>query len=205
MLVIGLTGGIGAGKTTVSELFAQQGVPIIDADVIARNLTKPNEPAFLDILDHFEDAVLLENGTLDRAKIREIIFANPHERLWLESYLHPLIRQEIAATIAKLKAPYCIIVIPLLVEVEPYPFIDRILVVDAIPELQVERVKTRDNVSAAEVLAIINTQIDREKRLTIAHDVIHNEGDLKALAYEVEKLHHFYTELSHNKNTPQLK
>lgn len=200
MLIIGLTGGIGAGKTTVSDMFKEHGVPIIDADVIAKELTKPNQPAFFDIVDHFEEEVLLENGSLNRPKIRAIIFANPHERLWLEQYLHPLIRKEITESIARLKTPYCIVVIPLLVEIDPYPFLNRILVVDADPAFQIERVKQRDNLNTESVEAIIKAQIDREQRLKIAHDIIYNNGNLKTLAKDVTTLHQFYIQLATGKH-----
>ena len=196
MLIIGLTGGIGSGKSTVADLFAELGVPIIDADVIAHNLTQPNQPAVFDIVDHFPQEILLENGGLNRKRLRQIIFAHPSERKWLENLLHPLIEAEIKERIAKLSTPYCLIVIPLLFETKPYSFIDRILVVDANRQVQIERVAARDLVSPTHVEDILAIQTDREARLEGAHDVIENEGSKEELIGKVNKLHNMYLKLS---------
>lgn len=196
MLIIGLTGGIGSGKTEVSNLFAKLGVPIIDADSIAKKTTEPDQLAYKEIINHFPHPITLANGLLDRAKIREIIFNDPQERIWLEKLLHPLIRQKIVDEVSKLKSLYCIVVIPLLVESNSYSFINRILVVDTEPTLQVERVKTRDNVSATEVKAIVDTQIGREDRLNAAHDIILNNGTFENLVNQVKELDQFYTQLA---------
>jgi dephospho-CoA kinase len=195
MLIIGLTGGIGSGKSTVADLFAEYAVPIIDADVIAREVTEPSHPAFATIIDHFGKDLLLKNGLLDRAALRNLIFADTHQRDWLENLLHPLIRNEIEQRLKTLSAPYCIIVIPLLLEVKPYPFIDRILVIDAPEHKQIERVMSRDHVSKAHIEAILNTQIDRQHRLAQAHDIITNDGSLSDLKSQVEKWHQTYLKM----------
>ncbi|MCW5584393.1 MAG: dephospho-CoA kinase, partial [Gammaproteobacteria bacterium] len=161
MLVIGLTGGIGSGKSTVANLFAEQGVPVIDADVIAREITAPNKPAFSSIVKHFGQSILNPDGTLDRTKLRQIIFHNPKQRLWLEKLLHPQIRNEMQQQIAKMTAPYCIAVIPLLLEVEFFSFINRILVVDAPESAQIRRVMLRDHMSQPDIEAILKTQAPR--------------------------------------------
>lgn len=199
MLVIGLTGGIGSGKSTVAKLFADHGVPIIDADVITRELTRPDQPAFLDIIDHFDEKILLENGTLDRAMLRKIIFIHPEERRWLEALLHPQVEKIIQQKIQKINAPYCIAVIPLLLEVEPYLFIDRILVVDSPEHMQIERVVSRDDTTKTHVEAIIKTQTIRDERIKKADDIIINDGVLADLIPQVEKLHQLYQSLAKTK------
>lgn len=199
MFVVGLTGGIGSGKSTVAQLFAERGVPIIDADVISREITQPDSPAFLDIIDHFNQELLLEDGTLDRTKLRNIIFEDPNERRWLEELLHPLIRSEMNKRIKKITAPYCIAVIPLLLEVEFYSFINRILVVDAPENLQVDRVTARDKSQKAHVEAILKAQANRLDRLARAQDLIINDGNLEDLIPQVEKLHEKYLEMSKTK------
>jgi dephospho-CoA kinase len=196
LFVVALTGGIGAGKTTVANLFSKHGVPIIDADVIARELTELGQPAFMDIVDHFEEKILRSDGTLDRAKLRDVIFAHSEARKWLEALLHPLIRTEIERQMARITAPYCIVVIPLLFEVQPYAFIKRFLVVDASEETQIKRVTDRDKTSMTKAQAILKTQIDRAERKALAHDVIHNDGTLADLEPQVEKLHQMYLEMS---------
>lgn len=196
MLVIGLTGGIGSGKSTVTKLFAAHGVPIIDADQISREITQPKQPALEIITSHFGPDILLKDGTLDRPKLRKIIFNHAEERLWLEKLLHPLIRQEIETRIQAHSAPYCITVIPLLFETMPYPFIDRILVIDISENQQVCRVSSRDNVPHAAIAPILKTQIKRKERLSKADDVINNAGTLATLIPQVEKLHQLYLSLA---------
>ena len=192
MLVIGLTGGVGSGKTTVANLFAERGIPIIDADVIAREVTLPAEPGLKQIVEHFGQAILLQDGTLNRGKLREIIFTQANERQWLEKLLHPLIRQRIEQRLQAITAPYCIVVIPLLFEVKPYPFINRILVIDAPPHLQIERVTARDRLDPSQIECIMNAQTSRNKRLMGAQDVILNDGNIAGLEPQVQKLHEIY-------------
>ncbi len=196
MLVIGLTGGIGSGKSTVSHLFAQLGVPIIDADLIARQITESNDQALSSIIEHFGKKIVSENGALNRAVLRDIIFNHPPERLWLEDLLHPLIREEMQQQIRQLSEPYCIAVIPLLLEVEFHSFINRILVVDAPENLQIERTRHRDQIQSSQIEAILKTQAHRHDRIARAHDVIVNDGTLEDLIPQVEKLHQQYLKLS---------
>ena len=196
MLVVGLTGGIGSGKSTVADLFAQHDIPIIDADIVARQVTTPNQPAFNNILHHFGPDILLPNGNLDRAKLRHLIFNHPKQRLWLEKTLHPKIREEMEQQISRLSAPYCIAVIPLLLEVEFFSFINRILVVDTTEEEQVKRSMLRDKVSREEVEVILHSQAHREYRRAKAHDVITNDGSLTDLLPQVDRLHKMYLNLS---------
>lgn len=195
MLVVGLTGGIGAGKTTVAELFAAHGVPIIDTDIIARKLTEPNTDAFIAIQKHFPK-ILTPEGRLDRPQLRKIIFTDNKQRAWLENLLHPLIRKEVNEQIQQLQAPYCIVVIPLLFEVEFYSSINRILVVDAPEQLQIARVQQRDGSDVAQVTAIINAQARREDRLARTHDVINNSGTEAELIAQVDKLNQMYLKMS---------
>lgn len=195
MLVVGLTGGIGSGKTTVAELFANRGVPIIDADLIAREVTQQGTPAFSSIFKHFGQEILLENGALDRAKLRKMIFNDENQRHWLENLLHPLIFDKIKAQIQTISAPYCIAVIPLLLEVQPNSLIQRILVIDTPEHIQIERVALRDKTEKSHVEAILKTQANRAHRLSQAHDVIINDGVLADLIPQVEKLHKMYLEM----------
>lgn len=198
MLVIGLTGGIGAGKSVVANLFADYGVPIIDADVIAREVTHANHPSLNAIRHYFGDDVFLDDQTLDRKKLREVIFSDPIKKDWLEKLLHPIIQEEIRQQINKQQAPYCIVVIPLLIEVKPYDFISRILVVDATEHEQIKRVKERDKIGESQIQSILNAQTSRQARLSQAHDIIINDGNLSDLKPQVEILHQRYLQMSKN-------
>lgn len=199
MLIVGLTGGIGSGKSTVARLFSERGVPVIDTDIIAREMTKPGSAAYPSIIKHFTQTVLLPDGSLDRGKLREIIFANAKQRLWLENLLHPLIRHNLEQQIKKLTAPYCIAVIPLLFEVEFYSLVNRILVIDAPESLQIKRVMARDHIPQSRIQAILDTQASREDRVARAHDVIVNDGDLANLVVQVDKLHEIYLQTGQQK------
>jgi dephospho-CoA kinase len=196
MLIVGLTGGIGSGKTTVANLFADLGVPVIDTDLLAREVTDIGAPALHEISKHFGKTILNPDGSLNRAKLRDLIFANDSERLWLQNILHPLILNRAQSRLTELHAPYAIVVIPLLLESNPIHFINRILVVDASEENQVQRTMSRDKSSQSAVKAILNTQINRQSRLTQAHDIIQNDGSLDHLKQQVEKLHRVYSETS---------
>jgi dephospho-CoA kinase len=194
MLVIGLTGGIGCGKSTVARLFAAKGVPILDADVIARELVEPNRPAFEAIKQHF-GAAILRDGCLDRARLREIVFSNHEEKRWIETLLHPLVYSEIRRRIATLSAPYCIVVVPLLLETGQRHFVDRLLVVDCSEETQRQRVKLRDGLSDREIEKIMASQASRAERLETADDVLENMADEAALSDRIEELHQLYLAL----------
>lgn len=195
MLVIGLTGRIGSGKTTVANLFAKQGVPIVDADVIARTLTQPGTSGYQAIVEHFGNSVLNDDLTLNRAALRDIIFTNPHEREWLERLLHPQILSEMQTTIHTLQAPYCLAVIPLLLETDAVNFVNRILVVDIPEATQLERASKRDNAPKENIKAIINTQINRNDSLARADDIINNAGTTDELAKQVIALHQQYLQM----------
>jgi dephospho-CoA kinase len=196
MLVIGLTGGIGSGKSTVARIFAELGVPIIDTDIIAKELTETGLPAYLAIVDAFGLGIIMDNGQLDRRRLRNLIFKDPNKKLWLEELLHPLIRQEVAERIKFLQSPYCIVVIPLLLESKPNPLIQRVLVVDTSEELQTLRVIARDSHTIDEIETIMSTQISRDKRLAAAQDIIYNTGKVEDLIPQVEQLHEFYLTLA---------
>ncbi len=193
MFTVGLTGGIGSGKSTVAELFAERGVPVIDTDVIARELTAPDSAALIAIQDAFGDAVMREDGSLDRAELRRRVFADPVARHILEAILHPRIRQAVVQALAELHAPYALIVIPLLVETGAYAeILDRVLVVDCPEDTQIARVMARNDLTRAEVEAILAAQAERAVRLAAADDVIDNAGAPEGLRDRVHALHAQY-------------
>ncbi|MDR3492019.1 MAG: dephospho-CoA kinase [Gammaproteobacteria bacterium] len=194
-LVVGLTGGIGSGKSTVAELFAKLGTPIIDTDKFARELTQPNQEAFKAIEKHYAHQNIIHEGHLNRAALRKIIFDNEKERKWLEDLLHPLIRLEIERQVKQVTFPYCMVAIPLLFESQPNPLIQRTLVVDAPEELQITRTQSRDLTSTQDVEAIMKTQVTRAHRLENADDIIVNDGSLEKLEQQVKVLHEFYLKL----------
>lgn len=194
MLIIGLTGGIGCGKSTVAELFADKGVPILDADVIARELVEPGRPAFEAIKQRF-GTVILKNGRLDRTKLREIVFSDPEAKRWLEALLHPLVYSEIGQRITTLSAPYCLVVVPLLLETGQRALVDRLLVVDCPEDIQRRRVQLRDGLSEKQIDPIMASQIGRSERLAAADDVLENTADEADLAEKVERLHQLYLTL----------
>ncbi len=196
MLRIGLTGGIGSGKSTVAELFAARGVPVIDADVIARELVAPGQSALEAIVATFGPEILDAQGALNRTCLRERVFSDSKQRLQLEAILHPRIRAEMTARIAALNAPYVVLVIPLLFEAAQTDMVDRVLVVDVPPTLQRERVTARDALSNQQIDAILTAQLDREHRIARADDVIDNSGDRAALEQQVDSLHQRYLALS---------
>ena len=196
MLVIGLTGGIGSGKSTVAQYFSELGVPVIDADVVARDVVVPGSEALRDIVAHFGTDVLRPDGTLDRARLRQHVFNNAAERRALEAILHPRIYDEMRRRIRLLRAPYCIAVIPLLLETGGRGFVDRVLVVDTSESLQRARAERRDGVTAEAVDAVMRAQVDRETRRRAADDLVSNDGDLDALKRETEALHRRYLALA---------
>ncbi len=200
MLIIGLTGGIGSGKSTAAQLFANKNIPIIDTDTIARTLTTRDSPALEAIVQHFGPDILQADQTLNRKKLREIIFKNQNERQWLEKLLHPLIRAEMRRQIALYKAPYCIVVIPLLTESTPDPIIQRILVIDATKAQQMARTKKRDELPAETVSAIFQAQSSREKKIHLADDIIDNSGTIDDLATQINALHQTYLSLAKNQS-----
>jgi len=195
-LVIGLTGGIGSGKTTVANGFEKLGVPLIDADLIARELVEPGRTALEEVRAVFGAECLTKEGRLDRAHIRQRIFSDDSLRQRLEAILHPEIRKRIKALTAEIKAAYCIVVIPLLLETGQNDLVDRILVVDAPEKEQLKRVAARDKLSHNAIIRIMQTQADRETRLAAADDIIVNNSDLETLTSHIRSLHRRYLELS---------
>lgn len=194
--ILGLTGGIGSGKSAAASHFAQLGVHLVDADQAARWVVEPGRPALQRIVDRFGEQILQTDGQLDRAALRARIFQAADERLWLEQLLHPLIREEVRNTLEEARSPYAILMAPLLVESAPLrQMTRRILVVDVPPQLQIARTTQRDRVPEEQVRAIIQAQARREERLRHAHDVLSNDRDLTWLQQEVERLHAFYLSL----------
>ncbi len=192
MLIIGLTGGICSGKSTVSAIFEKLGVPVIDADLIARELVMPGLPAHARIISVFGRGIIARDGSLDRDRMRRIVFADPEKRKTLENILHPLIRKEMQQRAAKLDTPYCIFSIPLLIESRQQTLVNRILVVDVPESLQYTRLKQRDRMTDKEVRAILSAQADRKQRLEFADDIIINDRDFTSLGKQVEALHQQY-------------
>lgn len=196
MLKVGLTGGIGSGKSEVSICFAGHGVPVIDADVIARELAAPGQPALAQIVEAFGSAILNSDGTLDRARLRRLVFSDAARRKQLEEILHPFIRREMQYRAEKLAAPYCILSVPLLLECGQRDWVDRVLVVHAPHYLQYRRTMARDGMSAAEVASVIRAQIDYRARLASADDLIVNDKALADLRWRVYELHGLYQKLA---------
>ncbi|MBI3576241.1 MAG: dephospho-CoA kinase [Gammaproteobacteria bacterium] len=196
MLRVGLTGGIGSGKSTVAMLFARHGVPVIDTDEIARTLAAPGEPAHREIVSAFGRKVLDSTGGINRAWLRQTVFGNPPERRRLEAILHPRIRAEVVARTSALRAAYCLVVVPLLIEAGFTDLVGRVLVVDADESLRLERAKARGGLSEAEIRNIMASQLDRQERLRKADDVITNNSDLAHLEREVTRLHGTYLALA---------
>ncbi|WP_314407611.1 dephospho-CoA kinase [Pseudomonas kuykendallii] len=193
--ILGLTGGIGSGKSAVAEHFVDLGVHLIDADHAARWVVEPGRPALARIAEHFGPTVLQADGTLDRGALRSKVFQDAEQRRWLESLLHPLIGEEIVSYLAQAKSPYAILVSPLLIESGQHRLTQRVLVVDAPEQLQLQRTMSRDKASEEQVRAILQAQAHREERLRHADDVLINDRDLPWLRSEVERLHHFYLTL----------
>ena len=189
---VALTGGIASGKTTVSTLFSELGVPVIDADVIAHQLTQKNSDAYHHILTHFGQVILNNDKTLNRKKLRERVFDNPAEKKWLENLLHPLIREKMKTDISHVTYPYCICVIPLLAESKGIDFIDRILVIETPTDMQIKRATERDQSSADLIKTMNNAQAKSDERLKIANDVLENKNDIDSLKKQVVELHKQY-------------
>lgn len=192
VLRIGLTGGIGSGKSTACEIFSELKVPVIDADVIAVKAVKPGMPALQSIIDEFGVKIITKDGYLNRKELRDRIFKNESDRRKLESILHPVIYKEIARQTKSINSAYCIISIPLLLETGTSDIIDRILVIDIPKELQLSRASARDNASLKNIETIIHSQISRDDRLAAADDIINNEGDIENLRRQIYDLYEFY-------------
>lgn len=192
-LIIGLTGGIASGKTTVADLFQQHfDIDLVDADIIARQVVEPQSAGLAAIEQHFGSSVIANDGTLNRAKLRESIFSSELEKQWLNSLLHPLIRQQMQQEIKQVRSPYALLVVPLLIENQLQSMVDRILVIDVKTQTQIQRTMQRDHVSEQQVRSILASQISREERLSHADDVIDNSYSNDELFPQITKLHKKY-------------
>lgn len=195
MLKVGLTGGIGSGKTIVSNQFQEMGVPVIDTDVIARELVTSGSEALDAIVEAFGADVLTPGGDLDRKRLGNIVFSDPNEKARLEAILHPEIRRETLLRIEELDGPYCIVVVPLLIETEFVKLVDKVMVVDAPDHRRLEWVKHRNGLTESDIHNIFNAQSSREDRLAAADYVISNDGTVEELQSKVTDLHvHILTE-----------
>lgn len=195
-LIVGLTGGIGSGKSAVCREFEQLGVPIIDTDIIAREVVAPGSPGLAEVTEYFGGDVLNADGTMDRARLRALVFADETKRAALEAILHPKIRDRTNELLAAVVAPYCILCVPLLIEKGGYKNVHRILVVDCPPGIQLHRVMARDNLTQPQAEAIMRSQAARTERLRMADDIIENSGSLDELQPRVETLHARYTAIA---------
>lgn len=192
MYKVGLTGGIGSGKSTVCRLFADLGVPIVDADVIARQLVEPGQPALAKLEQAFGKAILNQDGSLNRAELRRRAFSDARTKQKLDAIMHPLVYHEIQSVVTYLQSSYCIIAIPLLLETQKTHIVDRVLVIDCPVETQVKRVLDRDKINREQAEAIIAAQVGRQQRLAVADDIIDNSTTPEHLAEQVKTLHNLY-------------
>jgi len=194
--IVGLTGGIGSGKSTIANLFVELGVPIVDADIVAREVVEKGSPLLAQIAEHFGKSILTEEGELNRAELRKKVFADENEKNWLNHLLHPAIRERMLAQLNSQSAPYTLFVVPLLIENKLTTLCDRILVVDVKPETQLARASSRDHNNIQQIQAIMNAQVSREERLKWADDIISNDAklpeNLPHLKQKVLELHQFY-------------
>lgn len=198
MLIVALTGGIGSGKSTVSHRFEALGVPVIDTDIIAREQVAPGTPALQEIRERFGAEVIGPDGTLDRGKLRQLVFDSTDQRRQLEQILHPRIRAEMERRLQSLTSPYAIVVIPLLLETGQNTLANRILVVDCPEPLQIARVRQRNGLDEQQIRQILAAQLDRATRLAAADDVIENNGSLDELIAATDRMHHYYLQLARN-------
>ena len=192
-LVVGLTGGIGSGKSAAADAFARLGATVVDTDAIAHELTGPGGAAIAEVRRLFGEAFVDASGAMDRKRMRDLVFSDAGEKLRLEALLHPMIRAESARRIAAATGPYIVLVVPLLIESAGYrERVGRVLVVDCQEAIQITRVRQRSGLPEEEILRIIASQVQREKRLAAADDVIDNSGPVSALQQQVHKLHETY-------------
>ncbi|MEY4475578.1 MAG: dephospho-CoA kinase [Pseudomonadota bacterium] len=194
--IVALTGGIGSGKSTIANAFADLGVPLVDADIIARQVVEPGTPALASIASRYGNTILQTDGSLNRSVLRQKIFSEPKEKAWLNSLLHPLIQQETQYQLASIDKPYALWVAPLLVENDLYQRANRVLVVDVAPEIQLARTLERDGITRQQAADILASQAPRQQRLTHADDIIDNSGDPQRIAPLVASLHQQYLNLA---------
>ena len=204
MYVVAITGGIGSGKTTVANQFAALGIEVVDADLIAREVVAPGTPALAAIVNHFGAEMLTEQGLLDRRALRERIFSDPAAKSWLNALLHPIIRSEMLRQCAAVSSPYCLLVVPLLVENRLTELADRVLVIDVDEATQIERTCHRDGVSREQAQAILASQANRSERLAMADDVLDNQsGTTETIRERILALHETYLAFA-SQQAPQL-
>tara|TARA_Y100001947_G_scaffold31129_1_gene24510 strand:- start:2046 stop:2639 length:594 start_codon:yes stop_codon:yes gene_type:complete len=196
MLIIGLTGGIGSGKSVASDKFKSLGITIVDADVASRTVVEPGKPALKEIEDHFGSGIITAEGKLDRNNLREIIATDPEERKWLESVTHPKIGEQITKEISESTSVYTLFVAPLLLETNSQEMCSRVVVVDVPKDVQIRRTAKRDKVSPNQVEQMVAAQMEREKRLEKADDVLLNSGTIEDLEKQVEELHKKYIKMA---------
>lgn len=194
--IVGVTGGIGSGKTAATDVFKTLGIDVVDADLVSRKVVEPGSVVLFQIEQHFGEDILLENGQLNRAKLREIIFRDQDAKQWVNDLMHPAIRQEIVTCLAEAKSDYVVLSAPLLIENGLEKFCNRVLVIDIPEEMQLSRASRRDDVNEEQIRAIMASQIDRQRRLKAANDVIDNSGDLALLSEQVKKYHNKYVSKS---------
>lgn len=204
MYVVAITGGIGSGKTTVANQFAALGIEVVDADLIAREVVAPGTPALAAIVNHFGPEILTEQGLLDRRVLRERIFSDPAAKSWLNALLHPIIRSEMLRQCAAVSSPYCLLVVPLLVENRLTELADRVLVIDVDEATQIERTCRRDGVSREQAEAILASQANRSERLAMADDVLDNQsGTTETIRERILALHETYLAFA-SQQAPQV-
>lgn len=194
--IVGLTGGIGSGKTTIANLFSELGVPIVDADLVAREIVAKGSPLLKQIVEHFGNEILLDNGELNRSALRQWVFSSEEEKNWLNNLLHPAIREAMLKQLSAQTSPYTLFVVPLLIENNLTELCQRILVIDVTPQTQLARASNRDQNNLEQIQRIMNAQVSREERLKWATDIINNDKDLAEnlphLKQKVLELHRFY-------------
>ena len=199
MYIVGLTGGIGSGKTTVSQFFLNNNIEVINSDAISREVVQPGTNALAKIEERFGAEILTESKTLNRPRMRSIIFKDEDQKDWLENLLHPLIRDAISSSIGYAESDYVVLESPLLLETDQHKLVDRILVVDVAPKTQLERTLSRDGGSEDTVRSIIDSQLTRSERLKRADDIINNEQDIQLVRGELESIHRNYLILARQK------
>jgi len=196
MFTVGLTGGIGSGKTTIARFFLAHNIEVINADQVARKVVEPGTTALLRIKKRFGSEILINGETLNRPLLREKIFKDSNQRIWLESLLHPLIEEKITQLIESAVSQYVILESPLLLETKQHKLVNRILVVDVSPEIQLERAISRDGGSEATIKAIMSSQISRNDRISLADDIINNEQNFQSVQSRLIKFHQNYLNLA---------
>ena len=192
---VGVTGGIGSGKTAVTDFFASKGICIVDADIASRVVVETEKPALAEIEQRYGSEILVD-GSLDRRTLRTIIFDDADERKWLEGLLHPLIRDQITLELTHAESRYAVLVSPLMLETSQHELVDRVLVVDVPESIQLSRTMARDQMTEGQTRQILNSQMKREQRIAKADDIVDNSGSMTQLHQSLDKLHQYYLSLT---------